>query len=231
MAEKYPNFSPFANCVNNPIILVDPDGNSPSLFDQDGLEEAIKEGVTSVAEYATQAYNKISDFVQRHPSSIDHANSIINRMANEVENRTDMNPETMDWVELGSIWLFELGGDNYSHINFGADAATTQDLMSQEGVSQAREKAMNQIASGEIEGVNHQWTYGKKEFKDGFSEKNMATSFLGSYNSNIDIVDNDDGSYTLNYTVSNTTGWESGTRLRKDNDCNGQHDAIIPDKA
>ena len=36
--------------------------------------------------------------------------------------------------------------------------------------------------------------------------------------------------HLLNFTVTNTSGWESATRLRKDNDGNGQHDGIIPNK-
>ena len=70
----------------------------------------------------------------------------------------------------------------------------------------------------------------KKEFYEGIQDGNVVTSFLGSYNTNVDISKNKDGSYNLNFTVTNTTGWESGTRLRKDNNHDGQHDAIIPNK-
>lgn len=46
----------------------------------------------------------------------------------------------------------------------------------------------------------------------------------------MDIGENKGGSDNLNCTVTNTTEWESGTRLRKDNNHDGQPDAIIPNK-
>ena len=58
---------------------------------------------------------------------------------------------------------------------------------------------------------------------------NTATSFLGSYNTVVEIINNHNGTYSLQYTVSNTTGWESATRLRVDHNGDGIHDAIIPD--
>jgi RHS repeat-associated protein len=33
MAEKYPNYSPYAYCANNPIRLVDPDGKEPTPYE------------------------------------------------------------------------------------------------------------------------------------------------------------------------------------------------------
>ena len=70
----------------------------------------------------------------------------------------------------------------------------------------------------------------KKNFMKGLLDGNFVTSFIRSYNINMDISKNKDGSYNLNFTVTNTTGWESGTRLRKDNNHDGQHDVIIPNK-
>lgn len=34
----------------------------------------------------------------------------------------------------------------------------------------------------------------------------------------------------MKYPVTNTSGWESGTRPGKDNNNDGRHDEIIPDK-
>jgi len=46
----------------------------------------------------------------------------------------------------------------------------------------------------------------------------------------VDLNKNKDGSSNLNYTVTNTSGWESGTQLRKDNNYDRQHNTIIPNK-
>ena len=62
--------------------------------------------------------------------------------------------------------------------------------------------------------MNDTWVYGKKEFYEGIIG-NFVTSFIRSYNTNMDISKNKDGSYNLNFTVTNTTGWESGTPIAK----------------
>ena len=49
----------------------------------------------------------------------------------------------------------------------------------------------------------------------GLLDGNVVTSFIRSYNTNMDISKNKDGSYNLNFTVTNTTGWESGTPIAK----------------
>lgn len=56
---------------------------------------------------------------------------------------------------------------------------------------------------------------------------NTATSFLGSYNTKVEIINNNDGTYQLNYEVSNDSGWESATRLRVSHE-HSYHDGIIP---
>ncbi len=133
--------------------------------------------------------------------------------------------------DITNIWLFELG--NYyganNPIRFGGNARTTKDLQKQEGVLEARQKAIAAAQQGKPS-ESHGWKYGQKEFYDGINQGNVATSFLGSYTTVVDIAYNGDGTVTLNYSVSNVSGWESGTRLRKDHDNNGNHDAIIPNK-
>ena len=59
---------------------------------------------------------------------------------------------------------------------------------------------------------------------------NVATSILGSYLTNVIITQNSDGSYSLTFIVFNESTWESATRLRIDNDNNGNHDGIFPNK-
>lgn len=34
MAEKYPNMGAYVYCANNPVKLVDPDGNSPIISEE-----------------------------------------------------------------------------------------------------------------------------------------------------------------------------------------------------
>lgn len=159
-------------------------------------------------------------------------------------NTTD--PDTMTWTDLGMIWLFELkqrspGGERIPKILFGPNALTTKDIMNEEGVQQAREHALQKIAEGNLQPLdpakcNHTvcwaWQYGQADFYQGIRQRNTATSFLGSYQTYVDVTLNPDGSYTLHYTVENESGWESATRLRKadPSDPNRIHRGIIPNK-
>lgn len=59
---------------------------------------------------------------------------------------------------------------------------------------------------------------------------NIATSFLGSYTTTITITENFNGSHTLTFEVKNPSTWQSATRLRIDNDNDGNHDGIFPSK-
>lgn len=78
------------------------------------------------------------------------------------------------------------------------------------------------------EPINRSWTYGQVEFYDGMANGNIATSFLGSYNTRVNITQNPNNTHTLTFTVSNPSTWESATRLRIDNDNDGNHDGIFP---
>ena len=83
------------------------------------------------------------------------------------------------------------------------------------------------IKDGSFTDVDHTWSYDVNEFLDGVITMNTATSFLGSYYTEVKIHDNHDGTYRLDYRVSNISGWESATRLRVSHD-HKYHDGIIP---
>ena len=226
MADKYPGLSPYAYCAWNPIKLVDPDGEDPNLPNP---KEIIANAITSSAELAYNLYTNASVILKSNPSLVSKVNSSISPIKNGIEKATDMNPQTMGWGDLVNIWLFELG--NSSHINFGSNAYTTMALKNQEGVNNVRNIAIDNIKNGIFEKVAKTWVYGQDQFYDGVTEGNIVTSFLGSYNTSISISQGGKkGEYILNFEVTNTSSWESATRLRKDNDKNGSHDAIIPSK-
>lgn len=216
-----------------PTVLIGPDtvvksSDSPSGFNP---KQAVADFITSNAERAHDLYLLALELGEKYPWAVDALMPAIEALGNGAELVTDTNPETMGWEDLTSVWLFEKGNyDDESPIIFGPNAKTTQDMKKLEGAQQAREKALEAIRNGDTSTINHTWKYGQNEFYDGIKEGNVATSFLGSYGTEVQITPNPDGSYTLDYTASNTTGWASGTRLRKDNDGNGVHDAIIPDK-
>lgn len=226
LEEKYPSLSTYCYAYNNPIQYIDVKGEKP----KDRIRKGIASTITNAAERAHSLYLKIEKMMDEHPVVKVVVNKVVSSVSMVVASMTDMNPNTMGWGDLTHIWLYELGDYKNDVIVFGQNAKTTNDLKHQEGVLRARNKAIQNISKGSLKSIQDTWVYGQKEFYEGIQDGNVVTSFLGSYNTNVDISKNKDGSYNLNFTVTNTTGWESGTRLRKDNNHDGQHDAIIPNK-
>ena len=141
---------------------------------------------------------------------------------------TDTNPNTCDWTDLFNMWLFELG-DNPMLIS---EAATTiESLKQQEGYLEAKTMAINKINNGDFSITNKTWQYGQGEFYTGMQNGNIATSFLGTYTISITTSLNSTGDRIITIKISNPSSWASATRLRIDNDGDGNHDEIIPSKS
>jgi len=199
---------------------------TPNISDVKSLvssyaKKAFEFTVKFTAEIAAQwVYPLAEIYVKVNPELIERANSLISDAKQNVETTTNMDPNTMGWLDLTKIWLFESGEYPHDMIHFGSDAVTTKRLQGQEGVSKAREKALGNIKSGNNENISHYWRFDTKQLY----KPNPATFFLGSYNTTVSIEKANDSLYTLTFTVDNTSGWESATRLRQ----RGQ--SIIPNK-
>jgi hypothetical protein len=213
MGENSSNISGTPDISNTPNVK-----SLVSSYAKKAFEHTIK----STAERAFKLYTVAENFVNQAPQLIGYVNHLVLTARQAVEAKTNMDPNTMGWLDLTKIWLFELGDLIITDhtIHFGPDAETTRDLQVQEGVSTAREMALGRIESGDNTNVNYSWVYGTKELY----ESNPATLFLGSYNTNVSIERAGDSSYTLTFTVENTSGWGSATRLR------ANRNYIIPDK-
>ena len=189
--------------------------------------------ITSSAEAAHGLYKKASDLLRENPSLTNSVNDFLSEYKGGIAGITDLNLNTMGWGDLFNIWLLQLGEfedvDGFPVLSFGENAKTTKELQTQEGVSNFRETISKNIQAGNLDSIKDSWTYGQKGFYDGIAEMNTATSFLGSYNMSATIAENPDGTCTVTYVVTNTTGWASATRLRKDNDNDEIHDPIFED--
>ncbi|MBV7269338.1 hypothetical protein [Winogradskyella luteola] len=196
---------------------------------KDLLRQAVANGITSTAELTHKIYKKLSEIANDYPASISYINDVVDEFKEIADDAFDTDPQTMDWFDLFGIWLFELGDYDQDTINFDGDDTTTESLKQQEGVNQARQLALNKINNNDLDdpSVSNPWTYGQGEFYDGMQNGNMATSFMGSYITNVTITQNNDGSYTLTFEVTNTSSWDSATRLRIDNDGDGIHDGVF----
>jgi hypothetical protein len=192
------------------------------------IKKAIANGITSSAELVHKIYSKLSAIAIKHPSSISYINNIIDGFRNVAITVVDTNPNTSNWTDLFNMWLFELGSTN--PIKFIGSAYTVNSLINQDGVNQARTKAIQKIQSNDLSdpSISHPWVYGQVAFYDGLVNGNIATSFLGSYVTQIKIETLPNGQHKLTFHVSNSSTWDSATRLRIDNDHNGVHDGIFP---
>ncbi|EFI04106.1 hypothetical protein [Bacteroides sp. 1_1_14] len=201
----------------------------------DYLKQSLVTVVAETAELAHEVYNKVVPLLLEHPDAIKTLQEYLDELKEHINPMVESDPNKMDWEDLFTMWLFELGASNMdinmenNNINFvfGDDAKTTKDLQVQEGVLEARNEAIINIKDGSFTDVDHTWSYDVNEFLDGVITMNTATSFLGSYYTEVKIHDNHDGTYRLDYRVSNISGWESATRLRVSHD-HKYHDGIIP---
>jgi hypothetical protein len=198
-------------------------------------QSGIANGITTSAEVAHEIYTRLAAVTDNNPQLIAYANRLLAPFKAGVDAITDKDPTTMSWFDLTNIWLFELG--NSGNLGFNQGDITTNNLLQQEGVQKARQLALQLAADKKKAGnkedgsVEKRWDYNQAAFYQGVTEANVTTSFLGSYLTQVNVKINGDGTATFTYTVRNRTGWASGSRLRKDNDGDGQHDAIIPDKS
>ncbi|MBC7523951.1 MAG: hypothetical protein H7239_05885 [Flavobacterium sp.] len=190
------------------------------------VKQAISTGITSSAELTHTMYTKLSALATAYPSSISFINIIIDGIRNAASTVINTNASTCNWTDLFNMWLFELGPNP---ISFNGPSVTVNSLRTQQGVSQARNIALNRIANGNLSAIPpHSWIYGQQAFYDGMANGNIATSFLGSYSTAVSIFLLPNGQHMLIFTVENPSIWDSATRLRIDNDHNGVHDGIFP---
>ena len=112
------------------------------------------------------------------------------------------------WYDVAADWFFERGaaGGTRNHPQlYGASHQITRDLMNDPGVQEARE-AWN--AKGRPNCFSYDYAFGVTDYLHDLFTLNGTGSFLGSYHVAINRCTN--GSTRLE--VTNTTGWESGTR-------------------
>lgn len=183
------------------------------------LHEAEQHISDSITEEAERLYN----YLQTH--ELDDAetaqlNATISVMRPAVKLAIDLEAKTMEWDDLAMAWFWELGNSSYL---FSDGDWTTEQLKDHEGVNQAREKAQRECIPNQQHTIPHTWIYGRREFWTSLKEVDSAAIFLGSYS--VTVVA--DGCCKFDFTVKNTSSWESATRFRKGASPGGQHRGII----
>jgi hypothetical protein len=193
----------------------------------DSWKEMIARWVTSGADSAHDVYEYFADLAAKYPLAQPLVNAQVSLAKAAAGSLVDTNPASVSWTGLGAMWLFELGPNP---IVIGEGAVTTNDLKGQEGVQRVRDLAREEARKGTLTKVKKTWTYGQKEFYDSLKQSNFATLFLGSYQTQVSLSSQAADSVTVEFEVTNTSSWESGTRLRKAAQPGGVHQAIIPSR-
>jgi|GEM_PF-2374388 len=217
----------YSYVLNNPVRLTDPSGHWPPQLDNIIRlgRETVALAVTTGAEILHEfVYKPVDTIKNNHPEINNASNVVIDAVANGVESVRNKNPNTQGWGDLLVDWVFELGPEPAS---FGPEARTTKDLAHQNGLNDARQTALGKLRNGDLSSTPFHSTYGQDEFYQGL-RGNVATSFLGSYDGVVQVIQNDDGTVSLEFTVKNDTSRESATRLRKAEKPGGDHRGIVP---
>lgn len=191
------------------------------------VKDAVSTGIVTTAEVAHEIYLKLGAIAVKYPSSIDFINNIVDEIRDAVENVTDINPNTCTWVDLFNMWLFELGPGT---INFDKSSFTTGSLQGQDFINKTRDSVLTNIQNGNYSDIAHWFPFNTNQYWNEMSNPNIVNLILGSYNVIVTITPLNGGSYMVTYTIKNTSGWDSATRFRIDNDGDGVHDGIIKNK-
>lgn len=164
--------------------------------------------------------------------------AVVNKMAAAgklLANATvNQDTSTLGWIDLGFIWLFELGES--ADIKFDGDDATTLDLKGHVGVKEARYMALELLAATKLAGEtsktgNTPWDFNVPEAVDTITQGDLVAAFLGSYNVTYTwTCAQDTGKWSAELVVKNESGWESATRYRRAATEGGKHQGIIMDR-
>ncbi len=199
-------------------------------------------------------YVPVVSFAQDHPvfaeKTTQTVNSVLDTFFKPILNQiVDTNPSTMNWMDLGLTWLFELG--DKEEITFGVDSILTKDIQRHDVVQTLKNAAIEKIVDGRLQEVveeciatdtpipENQYPvcmpnkYGVAKFVQSLGTAvlsgDLSYEYLGSYVVNINVEPLGNGHYKFHYYVNNPSTWESATRFRKDNNGDGVNEGIIPD--
>jgi len=167
------------------------------------------------------------------------------------KSKTNFNKRTMTFNDLLYIWHFELNensNQDKTEFKFGVDDYTTKYFIKHIDFKNARKKAIEQaklaFSKGETSGNLYQidsktgnrrnCVYSEYHFEDilpTIVEKDAFMLTVGSYMIEIFYkIDLQKKCANFKYVLSNTTGWESGTRFIIKKPWEIQNQPIIPNK-
>jgi hypothetical protein len=200
------------------------DGSIPILLD---VKQAVSDAVTTAAE-AVFTLIQANKKTLTDPKVVARINAAAQKAKDIAPNVVNLDPNMMGWLDLTLAWFLELGPVNWK---FGPDAAITQDVLELQGVKD--QIAIARKRYQEIKGKDHAATivivkdvkFGVDEAYKTLMEMDKAFAFLGSYRITITY-----SGENMKVVVTNTTGWQSGTRFRVAAQPGGQHRGILDDR-
>ncbi|MEA2560683.1 MAG: hypothetical protein QOH06_2187 [Acidobacteriota bacterium] len=178
--------------------------------------------VTTLAEKAHESFDDLANFSAEHPIVINAANAVVDSLkTNEqkklaeklvftkvltkggIENRA---PDRLKWIDLVRIWLWEMGPESLTDLNFGENALTTKDVKDLLGTRTVIEEARNEILAGNYELYDREIKYDTPEFSNSVKNRNKAFNFLGGYRVRVKPVDKSSkGAYFVDVRIELTS--------------------------
>jgi len=98
MSDKYPNLSPYTYCANNPVMLVDPDGNE--IVDENGetisIELKFKKDGTAKAKYSSNADKATKTIINATLKTPEGVSAVIGAVNVETKIRFKLTDEILE---------------------------------------------------------------------------------------------------------------------------------------
>lgn len=201
------------------------------LFGKMSYKQQVSTIVTTMSEVYRKQYLNNQKFIKKNPEYVKSKNASMLKVKQKIKSELPTNTDDYSWEDLFNVWLYEL--NSRGKIFFSKNAKTTSDVMKLKGVNQYRSVAKYLAKYGNSvinRPQKHLVTYGQNEAYETVYTFDKAMFMLGSYWVTFTITKIEKNIIKIHFNVHNVSGWESATRFRKDNDGNGQHDAIIDDK-
>lgn len=197
-------------------------------------KEFIKELIVRQADVAHDFFYKdLAELGTENPGLVAYINQIVRgtikkdaysklskgvTLSDNTDKPSTKSRKNMQWIDLARIWQYELGHASVgtsegNPLAFGQDDWTTKSLRKHPSTKTLEAFAKARVKSGDMSDYNVQVKYDVAGFWNAIFANDVAFNFLGSFQ--VEIRPSQDGK-TIEFTATNVSGRESGSRFRRD---------------
>ncbi|PWS31787.1 hypothetical protein [Pedobacter paludis] len=196
-------------------------------------KNAITKSIIATAKVARKLYLVLNRLAENNPGTINNINTyFLDPLRSEVNSTVNFNPQSMNWGDLFTIWVFELGSFPSANGVPTINIITGANLITGISISNPSTNAFKNLSTivtlrernrillqNSIKNVGGQdslyYRYDVPEYYNSLVERSTANIFLGSFNTRITILAKGSNSATILFLSENVSSWESATRFIK----------------